>query len=200
MRKAKRSAMHGESGYERIKNDAYWTPDWVTRALSVHELAALASVTRNATLPVWEPAAGSGAISRELVRAGYSVISTDIEDYGFPLDRKLDFLSDECLDFVAGEEPRAIITNPPYEVAAPFVERAIDVMKPYRGYVAMLLRNEWDCARTRRHLFNPPFARKIVLQRRPKWSAEEKASPRHNFAWFIWDHHHAGAPRLEYAS
>jgi hypothetical protein len=33
--------------------------------------------------PVWEPACGNGAISRELAAAGHEVVSTDLQDYGF---------------------------------------------------------------------------------------------------------------------
>ncbi len=30
------SAMHGESGYERLERDAYYTPAWCTEALLRH--------------------------------------------------------------------------------------------------------------------------------------------------------------------
>ena len=33
---------------------------------------------------IWEPAAGDGAIVKELRRAGYSVTASDISDYGLP--------------------------------------------------------------------------------------------------------------------
>jgi hypothetical protein len=33
--------------------------------------------------PIWEPCCGTGAISEVLSRQGYTVVSTDIADYGY---------------------------------------------------------------------------------------------------------------------
>jgi hypothetical protein len=40
---------------------------------------------------------------------------------------------------------------------------------------------------------------KVTLTRRPRWFAEDIASPRHNFSWFIWDWNHTGDAVLRYA-
>lgn len=110
-----------------------------------------------------------------------------------------DFLSVSEVDPSIG----AIITNPPYDLthitgdprstAEGFLRHALALMKPGRGQVFMILRNEFDCAKGRRDLFDDyPFAGKYILTKRPEWTDEsmpvkEKASPRHNFAWFHWD-------------
>ena len=47
-----------ESGYEHKERDLYETPEWVTEALLPH-LPASCQI-------VWEPAAGSGRMSRSL--------------------------------------------------------------------------------------------------------------------------------------
>ena len=58
----------------RVPFDFYATPPEATRALlSVEDFDGL----------VWEPACGHGAISRVLVNAGYSVVSTDLIDRGY---------------------------------------------------------------------------------------------------------------------
>jgi hypothetical protein len=61
----------------------------------------------------------------------------------------------------------------------------------------MFLRNEFDCGKTRRGLFNGknpkfPFAHKIVVTKRPRWIEGSKGSPRHSYAWFVWDFAHEG--------
>ena len=166
-----------ESGYERIELDCYETPEWVTRVL----LPYLSSIKF-----VWEPAAGSGKMARELKAAGLQVLSTDIS-------AGQDFL-------LAGKQPvDAIVTNPPYSSATPFIEHALHLTSG-GGKVAMLLRTDFDHAKRRRHLFAdcPAFARKIVLTKRIRWFENSSGQPSFNHAWYIWDHNHAGKPTLEY--
>tara|TARA_R110002033_G_scaffold149954_1_gene186917 strand:+ start:368 stop:931 length:564 start_codon:yes stop_codon:yes gene_type:complete len=168
--------MLGESGYERRENDAYFTPDWCTRVL-----------LRHACFPnhlLWEPAAGDGAIVRNLVEAGFGVVATDINPAAKNIE-KIDFFSYK-------EAPigvTAIVTNPPYKIAEPFIMRSLDLMKKRRGVVAMLLRQEYDCASTRQFMFGQSlnFDMKIVLTKRPRWVKDSSGSPRHNYAWYIWD-------------
>ena len=47
----------------------------------------------------------------------------------------------------------AIVTNPPYISATRFIEHALRLMSG-GGKVAMLLRTDFDHAKTRRHLFS----------------------------------------------
>ncbi len=169
----KSSAMHGESGYERVANDAYWTPAWCTETLLDH-------------MPfrpmVWEPACGQGHICGVLEERRIPFRATDLVDHGYG-EPGIDFLTEGNMWSGCG----AIITNPPYALAEAFIRKALDLTKTVDGLVAMLFRNEFDSAKSRRNLFeHPAFLKKIVLTKRPRWSAEDKASPRHNFAWFVW--------------
>jgi tRNA G10 N-methylase Trm11 len=121
-----------ESGYERKERDAYQTPAWVTLALVPH--------LRELRL-VWEPACGDGAMVEALTAAGLEVTSSDIaHGYDFP----------ELGKMIGCD---GIITNPPYALAQEFIEHALDLMKP-GGLVAMLLRTDYDHAKTRAHLFH----------------------------------------------
>lgn len=184
----KDNAMLGKSKYERREGDFYETPAWCTEAL-------IASVR----LPgvIWEPAAGRGAIVAPLVAAGHKVYASDIEVRdGFEL-----MVSDFLASRRSHRDADAIVTNPPYTLAREFIEHALGLMEPVGGVVAMLLRNEYDSAKTRQHLFggHPAFARKLTLTKRPQWiEGELRASPRHNYSWFIWDWRHEGAPTLSY--
>jgi hypothetical protein len=168
-----------DSGYERKERDCYETPEWVTEAL----LPYLPQM-----LKVWEPAAGSGKMARVLERRYRSVYQTDIE-------RGVDFLTSKTgPGFV-----EAIITNPPYDQAAKFIEHALNLVNPI-GLVAMLLRTDFDHAKTRQHLFGQckVFAKKIVLTKRIKWFEDSTGQPSFNHAWFIWDYEHEGPPALAY--
>jgi len=176
--------MLGESKYERIQDDAYWTPEWCTQVLLDHI---------KFRGDIWEPACGKGNISKVLKKTYEKVLSTDINDWEYGEERQYDFLNHHS-DFIG-----TIITNPPYVLAKDFVIHALDLTKFSKGQVAMLLRNEWDSASGRTYLFTEkPFMTKLVLTKRPNWTEQRIASPRHNFSWFIWDWQYKGLPNLIY--
>ena len=82
--------------------------------------------------PILEPSCGEGHISRQLIRAGYEVVSRDLADRGFG----------EVADFLAPENTRwegDIVTNPPYAFAQEFVEKALAII-PEGRKVAMFLK------------------------------------------------------------
>jgi hypothetical protein len=172
-----------ESGYERKERDLYETPEWVTEALIPH----LRRLNR-----VWEPAAGSGQM--------LAVLSRYFQSYGSDIDEGADFF---C--FPPMGDVDAIVTNPPYELGTEFIERALRMMEPVGGLVAMLMRTYFDHAKTRSHLFRdcPAFAKKVVLTKRIVWFEPEPGSkgksPSFNHAWFIWDWRNEGPPTIGYA-
>jgi len=170
-----------DSGYPRKRDDAYYTPAWVTQALIPHIPTRISSI--------WEPAAGKPgkqAIAEELMKAGYDVLCSDI-GYG--------------IDFLAETQTRdAVITNPPFKLAAEFICRALLVTEPKKGFVAMLLATDFDHAKTRRYLFGgcKQFAKKLVLTRRIVWFEPMISSPSSNHAWFIWDWQRKIVPSIAY--
>jgi hypothetical protein len=172
-----------DSGYERKEIDRYDTPAWVTAALSPH-LHKLAH-------HLWEPACGSGAMADALRGAGYSVTATDITT------------GDDFLNTEVPPDPfiQAIVTNPPYALAREFVEHSLALVRPVGGVVAMLLRTDYDHAKTRQHLFGqcPQFAKKLVLTKRIVWFEGPKAAPSFNHAWYVWNWTHGGRPTIGYA-
>ena len=183
------------SEYERRERDLYETPTWVTRALVPH----ISSRVRI----IWEPACGvNGKMVEALNDKGFDVFSSDIEPNG-PQMPSTDFLRQM-------EMPNslpwcdAIITNPPYELGTEFCEHAVRLMERAGGFVAMLMRTDFDHAKSRTHLFRdcPAFAKKVVLMKRIAWFVEAngkpKASPSFNHAWYIWDWRHEGPPVIAY--
>lgn len=177
-----------DSGYARKERDLYETPTWVTQALLPH-VPVWAT-----TGQVWEPACGSGQMTRVLSPAFNGIVETDIST-------GTDFLR----QVTALEGVRAIITNPPYDQATEFCEHALRLMESVEGVVTMLLRTDFDHAKSRFHLFRdcPAFSKKLVLTRRIVWFVEAdgrpKAQPSFNHAWFIWDWTHDGPPVIAYA-
>lgn len=171
-----------DSGYERKERDLYETPEWVTHALVNGHVRRVSHV--------WEPACGSGKMVRALGVLDSTVTGTDIVlGYDF---LRANFTPDGC---------DSIITNPPYEFATEFIVKALSLMLVPRGLVAMLLRTDFDHAKTRAYLFAdcPQFAKKVVLTKRIKWFEESKGQPSFNHAWFIWDWRHEGRPTMAYA-
>ena len=163
------------SGYERVKNDLYETPEWVTRAVIPH---------LGDSWYIWEPACGNGKISNVL-KEQYTVRESDIT-------RGQDFFHYE------NTEAEVILTNPPYNQATEFVEHALKLTEPNQGKVILLLRTDFDHAKNRRHLFadNRVFAKKVILTKRIVWFEDKKANPSYNHAWFIWDWKNKDTPTL----
>ena len=104
-------------------NDFFPTPSECTRAV----LNALPHLPT----PIWEPACGDGAICRVLEEFGYTLKeASDLIDRGYGRGG-VDFLS---LRPVLTPHCGTIITNPPYKLARPFVDLALE----YAQTVVML--------------------------------------------------------------
>jgi hypothetical protein len=176
----------GELGYERVEGDFYPTPP--------ENLDCLGSFIDLEGLIVWEPACGEGHLSKRLSQLGAETISSDLFHRGFG-QGGIDFLRSAKLPPVmkmnAGNRRQAIITNPPYgDLAEAFIRKALMLTEPEQGIVAMFLRNEYDMAATGRNdLFegHPAYFMKVAVTKRPRWIAGSTGSPRHNYAWYVWD-------------
>ena len=175
------------SEYARKERDLYETPEWVTEAVIPH-------LDLNEDAAIWEPACGSGKMAGVLSRKGFNVVTSDLAEGN-------DFL------FMLGTviPVQAIITNPPYTHDVEFAVHANRLMSRVDGVVALLLRVDFDSAKTRAELFRdcPAWCRKVVLTKRIMWFHPEDGakgkSPSENHAWYIWDWKHSGPPTIGYA-
>jgi len=113
----------GTHTLEARGNDCYSTPPEAVLALLQAE-----------QLPpsIWEPFTGSGNIVRVLRDRGRAVIASDIVAYNFPLHFVRDFLAETQ----APAGTSAIVSNPPYRLAAECVEHGLRLVP----VVVMLLR------------------------------------------------------------
>jgi hypothetical protein len=173
------------SGYERKPNDRYLTPPWPVHALVPH-------IPRRVKY-IWEPACGDGGMAKELKRLSYKVIASDIAD-------GLDFLT------ITTRSVDGVVTNPPNgpggRLAEKFCRHALEVTRRKRGFVAMLLKSDFDSGVTRRDLFadNPAFAGRIVLLHRIEFFKSVTGnSSSSGHTWFVWDWCHRGAAAHWYA-
>src|SRR5215472_10081738 len=157
------------------------------RGLDLYETPAVAveALLRVEKLParIWEPAAGRGAIVRVLRNHGHAVVASDVFDYG-GLNFVGDFLTQEQMP----DGCTAIVTNPPFKIAEPFVERALELAP----LVIMLLRlafleSERRCnilegrGLARVHVFRI----RLPMMHRDQW-AGKKANSGMSFAWMTW--------------
>jgi len=193
-----------DSGYDRKERDLYETPEWVTEALCKHLWHKNFALGR-----AWEPAAGGGKMAGVLRRyvdgGGYCLLASDIEPLVNGV-QQLDFLRAETFPETDFGGFGSIVTNPPYEKATEFIEHALKLADTVNHgvLIAMLLRTDFDHAKSRAHLFRdcPAFYSKIVLTKRITWFEPENGvkgkSPSFNHAWFLWFTHNVGPPTLAY--
>ncbi len=167
----------------RLKDDAYYTPQWCVNAL-----LSEAPTPRN--LPILDPCAGDGAILRAFAARGLDPDPAFVEALGDrykPRPRALyaneiraeerDGLVELCgpdnvatvdaLDLVL-DDASAVVTNPPFSIAEEIVRSFVVGAALHVPYAAFLLRMNWLAPQKRNS-----FARRyppscvVVLPRRP---------------------------------
>lgn len=173
--------LHGEAVYAdslpREKDDFYPTPPEPTRAFLHAENDRL----RQFPL-IWEPAAGDGAMVREMRDEGHKVHASDMVDRGFRAQVR------SFYDFDLLDAPSiAIVTNPPFkdcDGAAPWLWHALDTLRV--DYMALLLPWKWPCAAGKASIWTSyPPARVYLMRWRIDWTGAG-ANPS-NDAWYVWD-------------
>jgi hypothetical protein len=130
---------------------------------------------------IHECASGDDAIVKFLEKVGYNVIATDIH----PLGRG------EKMDFFDIKKPLAdcIITNPPFDIAADFIEHAWQVLKVRK--MALVLKATYWHAKTRRGLYERCKPAAIhPLTWRPDFL--NKGAPTMDVMWCYWDRAYTG--------
>lgn len=174
---------------ERDPHDFRPTPPEPTRALLHAEGARLR------TFPtIWEPAAGDGAMVRELRGAGLDVFASDLVDRGCGAEIR-DFYA-----FDLATRPAAVIvTNPPFDQCmwgngrAAWLIHALDTLR--LDYMALLLPWSFPGAAGLAAFWERHRPARAYLMR---WRIDftgQGAAPMLN-AWFVWDRAHEGETAL----
>lgn len=172
---SRKSASHGEAGYERSALDAYFTEEWVTRTLVKYVDLHLPIIPWRSNAAddkawdtIWEPACGDGRMASVLAGAGYRVVASDIADWGYGAVG-CDFLGDprEWKADIPVPRCAAIVTNPPFGIAVEFISRALELTRSSQGIVAILQRHEFDAPVSHHALFQITGGVRFVLHKRP---------------------------------
>lgn len=170
--------------WDRKPADFYPTPFDVTESLIPIMESIRQKIAPGRPFRVWEPACGDMDMSRVLEWHGYEVTSTDLRETGQGIGG-FDFLNDDPQEKWGWlPEPDMIVTNPPFSLAADFIERAL----AYTPNVAMLVKIDYWNAVSRLPLWRkriPQFF--LPLTWRPAFLAKERGnSPLMNCAWCVW--------------
>lgn len=170
------AAMVGGNSRGRQADDWYPTPPEATVALLESPWRPLDWNRTGGKLPVWEPAAGDGAMAKVLRADGYQVETSDLRPKAEGIE-ELDFL--QCFTLKAD----AIVTNPPFVLAESFIRHAHRLGAPY---IAMLLKAQyWHTAGRLKlwHLHRP--AAVLPLTWRLDFLAQ--GQPVMDCSWVVWD-------------
>jgi hypothetical protein len=168
------------------RDDLYETPPEAVHALLKVE---------RLPLRIWEPACGPGLIVGVLRDAGHVVRATDLVDYDCPdSEARIDFLME-----LRAPPVDAIVTNPPFKLAAEFVAHGLNLCP----LVIVLLRLGFlESTRRSKILDGGQLARVHVFRNRlPRmhrsgWSGPT-ASSSIAFAWFAFERDHHGATVID---
>lgn len=176
------SFTRSDEGLEREGDDFYPTPPEPTRAFLHAEIDRLRQFTQ-----IWEPAAGDGAMVREMQALSLHVYWSDLIDRGCGAHIK------SFYDYRDG--PNAIVTNPPFSECgwgngkARWLKHALDTLDV--DYMALLMNWGWPGAGGLGPFYAAHPPARVYLMR---WKIDftgQGAPPMLN-AWFVWDKQHQG--------
>jgi len=146
---------------------------------------------------IWECACGEGHLSKEIIKNGYQVYSSDLIDRGYGYIQ--DFLQSIAPPFDGSD----IITNPPYSKAAEFVEHAIEIIG--NGHkAAMFLKIQFLEGKGRRTLFEkyPPKTIYVSSGRlRCAMNGDFERYAKSNaicYAWYVWQKGYDGGTIIKW--
>lgn len=172
-------------GAESVESDFYATPSWAT-------LAILNALSNGA--PDWsprrilEPTAGKGAIVKVLRQrfpgAGIDACELDRGRAGQLHDAGADsvFTGDFADYDPKGRTYDLIITNPPFTVAIPIIERCFPHLSPH-GLNVHLLRQAILASDKRVPFWRRHAAQQNILPRRPAFAASLKCGEKKKCGW-----------------
>jgi hypothetical protein len=179
--------LHGDyvkaDALEREPNEFYPTPPDPTRAILHAEIDRLREFDT-----IWEPAAGDGAMVREMEAMGLYVVKSDL------IDRGCGAAIRSFYDFDVAQSP-AILTNPPFaecnerDGKGRWIWHALGTMDV--EYMALLMNWSWPGAGGHAGLWAKHPPARVYLMR---WKIDftgQGAPPMLN-GWFVWDKKHKG--------
>jgi hypothetical protein len=125
---------------------------------------------------VWECACGEGHMSKQLLNAGFDVMSTNLTDRGYGT-RGVNFLE------TTHSPMSSMLTNPPFTLSDEFLVHALTVLGI--EHVGMLLPNGiWHAQdRVKLFRFHTPS---LILPLTWRLDVTGAGAPTMNCCWYIW--------------
>jgi hypothetical protein len=176
--------------WKRQAEDWYQEPNWVSeRLFDVEPFDGL----------IVDPCCGGGNIVRAARSHGLLAVGCDIEDRGFPLEKRADFL----LDATACAN---IVTNPPFNIAPQLVRRALDVAAHKVAIVFPTRRlNATAGPKEKRWIVGLPLRRVHLLTPRPSMPpgevilrGEKPGGGKDDFCWLVFEQGYRGPAELKW--
>jgi hypothetical protein len=159
-----------------IEQDLWSTPPCLIAALAKFVLPTMP------VAPVWEAAAGFGAIVDALRTGGREVIATDIEPHRSDI-AQLDYLTDLPPPSTRGG---LVVTNPPFSQLTAFLARTLALLDAgWLSGAALLIRNDFAATDGRADMFNRATAEWECVWR-TRWIPGSTGNPRWWCQWVTW--------------
>jgi hypothetical protein len=137
---------------------------------------------------IWENACGEGHLSKELIKQGYQVYSSDLIDRGYnDMKRTLDFLNCDMKKNWHGD----ILTNPPYKFAQEFLEKSMDIIN-VGNKVVMFLKIQFLEGKTRNKMFKKYPPKYVYVNSSRQLCAMDGEFEKYKatalcYCWYIWE-------------
>lgn len=173
-------------GGQRSEADEYPTPPWAVHRLLEDEYAAPCFPGGK-----WlEPGAGDGAIIRAVYEVRSDVFWTALElreecrgdliQVVGPGKVLIENYVEPPADSLLAKDYDVAMGNPPYRLAAPFIERSLEIA----SVVALLLRVNYLASEKRNSFMRSRTPDTYILPNRPSFRGKGTDSP--EYGWFIW--------------
>lgn len=171
---------------QREENDYYATEP---------KAAILLMEVENFNSNIWECACGEKHLAKEFIKSGYNVRCSDIINRCE--NEVFDFLSEANTNFNGD-----IITNPPYNKASEFIEKAIEII-PSGNKVAMFLKVQFLEGKARKKLFEkyPPkiiYISSSRLNCAKNGEFDKYPTSAIAYCWFVWEKGYEGDTKIKW--
>lgn len=167
--------------HERQNEDFY-----ATSSEAIDKLKAVYDIPKN----IVEISAGNGHLSERLKELGHNVISWDIVQRDYPLDKVQDFL-------IAKELPKgySILTNPPFNKCAEFVLHSLDLLENGQQAIFFLKIQFLESQKRHKEIFSkyPPkyiyvFSERCLCAMNGEFEIDGKRqSSAVCYAWYVFE-------------
>lgn len=181
--------LNTQEGEEREEHDFY-----ATHPSSIPPLLKLLG-WENGGKVVWENSCGQGHLSKEIEKAGHTVISSDLINRGYGI-HGIDFTKGSWLDLMRYD---GIIMNPPYKYSQLFIEKSLTIAPVVCAFLRLTFLE--SSRRTEFFRLNPPKTIAVFRKRVPSakdGNFDSYKSGAVAYAWFIWEKGYTGKPVVEW--